>query len=322
MAGIPVYVEGWDPGYGSSARFDADSDGTSELVEDGTELRFHDGRPPDPDIAVYFVDGVRRIEGFLSFLDPDTGDVMRGLAGAYGVGAVLFPPHGTGEYAHIVTRRLAVICGGHSIELPDVPGGWHWDVLSVASPSVDNAEAAIHEQMRQGEARLARDLAVAGGLTVVDGNLNYVRSIDGRFVGCVKTHSQHYLGPAERARVPELGVGQRTSLFTVRDDCYAAYVRLAARGPHHPPWHGIVRVEVSQSLGLGVAVGLADGAAGMLPHFAGREGHDPRAPQNLQPIGALERHLRHLLGPAHFALRALREAVTAHHPLAAQEDAT
>jgi hypothetical protein len=36
---------------------------------------------------------------------------------------------------------------------------------------------------------------------------------------------------------------------------------------------------------------------------------DPRAPQNLQPVGALERQLRHLLGPADYAARAVRDAV-------------
>ncbi len=40
---------------------------------------------------------------------------------------------------------------------------------------------------------------------------------------------------------------------------------------------------------------------GLLPRFAGVRHRDPRAPQNLQPVGALEKHLRHLLGPADYA---------------------
>jgi hypothetical protein len=37
---------------------------------------------------------------------------------------------------------------------------------------------------------------------------------------------------------------------------------------------------------------------------------DPRAPQNLVPIGALERQLRHRMGDPGLVYRALRSAVT------------
>jgi hypothetical protein len=314
---VPVYVEGWDPSYGASAQFDDIDEGTARLVEDGDRLEFHAGRTADADVPICFVDGVRRAEGFLSFVDRPTGNLLRGLAGALGVGAVLFAPGEAGAYAHIATRRLAIICGGRTVVIPDAPGGWHWDVVSVDEPGIEHAASKLHEQMRQAEAHLARHLGESGALTVVDGSLNYVRSIDGRFIGCVKTHHQHYLVAEHGQRVANLGAGQRTSLFTVRDDCYAAYLRLADRGPHHAPWHGIVRIEVSQSLGVAGAVELADLAAGTLPRFGGIEGHDPRAPQNLQPVGALERRLRHLLGPADFALRALRQAVALGHPVPA-----
>jgi hypothetical protein len=321
---LPVYVEGWDPSYGAPAELDAaDADtAASTLVEDGDRLEVHDGRPSPPDVTISFVDGVRRVEGFLSFVDPSSGELLRGLAGAFGVGAVSFAPGRTGGYAHVTTRRLAVVCGGRRVDIPDVPGGWHWDVVSTAETEIEHAAAVLHEQMRQGEARLARHLGESGALTVVDGNLTYVRSIDGRFIGCVKTHRHHYLVPEHRTRVATLAAGQRTSLFTVRNDCYAAYLRLVARGPHHPPWHGVVRIELPQSLGLDAAVELADLAAGTLPGFAGIEGHDPRAPQNLQPIGALERRLRHLLGPADLALRALRTAVARTHPVPVPVPAT
>jgi hypothetical protein len=312
---LPVYVEGWEPSYGAPADFDAAEAAEASLVEDGDRLEIHAGRPADGDVAICFVDGVRRAEGFLSVVDPAGGELRRGLAGAFGVGAVVFAPGRPGAYAQLTSRRLAVVCAGGTVDIPDVPGGWHWDVVGIAETEVEHAAARLHEQMRQGEAHLARRLGASGALTVVDGSLTYVRSIDGRFIGCVKTHRQHYLAPEHRAAVATLATGQRTSLFTVRDDCYAAYLRLAHRGLHHAPWHGIVRIEVPQSLGLAAAADLADLAAGTLPRFAGIEGHDPRAPQNLQPVGALERRLRHLLGPADLALRALRTAVARTHPL-------
>ena len=50
-------------------------------------------------------------------------------------------------------------------------------------------------------------------------------------------------------------------------------------------------------------------AAALVP-FAGVPHRDPRAPQNLQPIGALEDRLRHLLGSPALAARAVRDAVS------------
>jgi uncharacterized protein len=316
MAPIPVYVEGWDPSYGVSAQLDNDADPGPDatIVEDGGRLSVHPGVPALPDLTIAFVDGIRRTEGFLSFSNPDTGDPVRGIAGAYGVGAAMFHPGRPGEYAHLMTRRLAVACAGHHVEVGSVAGGWRWISASTDGVGVEHAEGVVHEQMRQGEAILARDLGATGALTVVDGNLNYVRSIEGSFIGCVKTHRRFYLQPEDRERVTRLGAGERTSLFTVREDCYACYLRLASRGRHHAPWHGIVRIEVPQAIGKGAAIRLADLAAGSLPRFAGVEGRDPRAPQNLRPIGALERRLRQMLGPAESAIRALRTAVAVHHP--------
>ena len=57
------------------------------------------------------------------------------------------------------------------------------------------------------------------------------------------------------------------------------------------------------------AIRTADLVAATLPRYAGIPWLDPRAPQNLQPVGALERHLRHSLGDSRLASRAVRESV-------------
>ena len=46
------------------------------------------------------------------------------------------------------------------------------------------------------------------------------------------------------------------------------------------------------------------------PPLASVPHKDPRAPQNLVPIGGLERELRHRLGDQHILYRALRAAAT------------
>jgi len=59
---------------------------------------------------------------------------------------------------------------------------------------------------------------------------------------------------------------------------------------------GIVRLEVAESVGLIEAIRLADLTALTLNRFIPGRSRDPRSPQNLLPIGALEDHLRRQLG--------------------------
>ena len=54
---------------------------------------------------------------------------------------------------------------------------------------------------------------------------------------------------------------------------------------------------------------LADRSTAVLPTVASEPHLDPRAPQNLIPIAALERDLRHRLGDAGLVLRHVRAAV-------------
>jgi hypothetical protein len=79
------------------------------------------------------------------------------------------------------------------------------------------------------------------------------------------------------------------------------------RGGHS--WTGIVRCETSGHLARDEAAAIADRTAAVLPLVASEPHVDPRAPQNLVPIGALERELRHRMGDRGLVYRALRHAV-------------
>ena len=116
-------------------------------------------------------------------------------------------------------------------------------------------------------------------------------------VGYVKSHRVTYLEPDRNAVVAALAPGQRTPLFCIADYArYSWYVRLAMLAGGHS-WTGVVRCEASGHLPL------ADGSSRsptarrrILPLVASEPHVDPRAPQNLVPIGALERELRHRMG--------------------------
>jgi hypothetical protein len=70
-------------------------------------------------------------------------------------------------------------------------------------------------------------------------------------------------------------------------------------------------MEVRTGVGLETAVELANLSASCLPAFAGDSARDPRAPQNLLPIGALEQELRHRLGDAIAIRRAIERVLFA-----------
>ena len=117
------------------------------------------------------------------------------------------------------------------------------------------------------------------------------------------------LPEAEAMLLPTMPAGSRTTIFKTEANRYACYLRLTPRGHYAPPMAGIVRLEFSGSLPLDEVRAMANRFAGMLPRFAGVAHVDPRAPQNLQPIGALELHLRRLLGDQGLAERAARDSV-------------
>jgi hypothetical protein len=79
-------------------------------------------------------------------------------------------------------------------------------------------------------------------------------------------------------------------------------------GPSGSPWSGIARCECSPDLAPAAAIELANMTAAVLPRFASEPPKDTRAPQNLYPIGGLERELRHRLGDQALLFRSLQRA--------------
>jgi hypothetical protein len=116
------------------------------------------------------------------------------------------------------------------------------------------------------------------------------------------------LAPEHHDRIAWLRGGERSSLFTVSQR-HSCYFRLVDGGPDRHPWFGMVRLEAPGDLGREDARRLIQQACGALPRYAGVAHCDPRAPQNLQPIAALEKELRRRCGDRALGLRAARAAV-------------
>lgn len=303
-----IFVESWSAQYGSPMHIDEtdEANGSAHLIE---EEGFAFVAPREIEaVAMAFVDGIRRQEAALS--QWHEGHSVSGIAGAYAVGAVIAHPDKTPVFSHEYVDRLVIWSSGLSGGLPMTSHGWHWREDSTSDPNPAAPMRRLQELMRRSEARLADNLAEEGYLAMMDGTLWFASAYDKRNVaGYVKTHHVRLLPETEARRLPELPSGYRTTIFRTDANRYACYLRLADPSQFHAPMSGIVRLEFSGSLPLDEVRIMADRFTATLPAFAGVAHVDPRAPQNLQPVGALETRLRHLLGDAALAERAVRDAV-------------
>jgi hypothetical protein len=302
-----VYVEEWQAHYGTPLHVDDDGgdDARVELAEDSPTFAIAP-TCTNPTDRLAFVDGVRRGDAYLYLEDDETGGLVHGVAAAHARGAALWDG-GRVRCDHIETTRLVIWGGGYRADLPQARGGYRWQSASIAQADHDAPLRELQRRMRQSEGKLAEALALDGWTVVCDGPLSFVRSTDLPVCGYVKTHHRPLLVPEQHVKVASLSGHERSPLFAISDR-YSCYLRLVPRSPRHGPWHGIVRLEFPQSSGISEATRVANQLSVALPRFAGISHIDPRAPQNLQPIGALEDQLRRRLGNQRQASLAVREA--------------
>jgi len=310
-------VDPWDPGYGASLELEAleEAPQTVELDVEPVPWRTlpSDGVSSVPCCA--FVDGVRRID--LRLFAEETGLSEPALAGSWSVGVAwsTLPP----RIDEIVIGRTLVVGGGLSHDDLTLTVGaeeLRYVFIGVSGPNPLDPIIGLQNVMREAEAALARRIFLSGDadLLVLDGPLTYFA--DGPLVGMIKRQSRSYL-PADRAKIlNELKAGERTPLFQLgeqRLERYSWYTRLAPMRRIDGVMTGVVRLEVAKEVGLAKAQSLANLTTGVLPRFASVVGRDPRAPQNLYPVGQLERVLRHRLGDASLVTRGLEAALWEAH---------
>jgi len=264
---------------------------------------------PGPVAArIAFVDGVRRIERRL--VVADEGRSYFGLLGSYGVGAVSVDS--AARVGHEMVGRVLVTGGGYKTRPFDatVDGRLTLRFEPVSEPEPDPGAPVdgLQAAMRKSEAGLAERLAAEVDVVFLDGPLTFLTAAArGAVVGFVKRLLRPYLEPQAQALLPRLAVGERTPVFLIagRDPRYSWYLRIAYGRAIESELTGIARLEAPAARGLDEARQLADLSARLLPRFASDAARDPRAPQNLYPIGGLEAQLKHRLGDPSVVRRAI-----------------
>ncbi|CAN5777194.1 hypothetical protein BH20ACT14_BH20ACT14_01670 [soil metagenome] len=302
-------VDPWDPEYGTSLELELENDLPQSVELDVEPVAWTPITPPAVEATpcCAFVDGVRRID---LRLFAEESDVMApALAGSWACGVAWSTrPPSVGE---VVVGRTLVVGGGlthHDLTPRIGSDDLHYIFVGVAGATPIDPIVGLQNIMRVAEGALAQTVFDGGEaeLLVLDGPLTYFA--EGPVVGMIKRQSRSYL-PLDRATIlASLTEGQRTPLFRLgeqRLERYSWYARLASVRPIDGGMTGIVRLEVATSIGLERARELADLTTSVLPRFASVVGRDPRAPQNLYPVGQLERILRHRLGDGVLVKRAL-----------------
>lgn len=309
MSGVTVALASWPADYGTPVVDDALSDPTV-VVDAEVEVPSVAWSPRQPETAsascVWFVDGVRRMEA-RAWLTAGDGTTTPGLVGSWAAGAVRCNASAVIERSEV--GRGLFSAGTERVGLSDAARGLVFSACQAHSDSDAGLSNALQAAMRATEFDIARDVGAPGDLVFLDGPVR--GRTTARTVGYIKTQQVAYLPRALQPTVERLDVGQRTPLFLTRSrnwEHWSWYLRLSRDGAH--PWEAVVRCETpKEGVTLPAAARLADEATATLPRFASAPHRDVRAPQNLYPIGALERHLRHRLGDAAVIGRRLRRLI-------------
>jgi len=300
-------VDAWDPGYGTAFEAEALEPSTAD-VDCGVEMppdRWRPVRPAETAVArsVGFVDGVRRIDARVWITGAD-GQTSAGIAASFAAGIAHCDGVATVESAEV---RRGVFSAAPDLG-PVTTRAGTWEPRATDGDSVEGLSLGVQQRMTALEAHVAHGAGDAE-LLVVDGPLR-LPGYPPQTVGYVKTHHASYLPAAVSGQIGSLQPGERTPLFLLSTPWakFCWYARLPAASGH--AWAGIVRGEVYADMAPVQAAALADRSTATLPRFSSTPHKDPRAPQNLHPIAALERALRRRLGDHALIYRSLRQAAS------------
>ena len=306
-------VDPWDPGYGVAAGGDElDGRATSKVQLDlDIETPAAEWRPLPPvagltpPSSVLFLDGVRRIDARVWVHGPSAQPVP---AVAASLAAGLVCCNGSAQIVDVRVDRGLYTAEGSAGPLATRHATYRVHQVEAGfeklSQGVQNRLAFIEVELALG---WRASSSATDDLLVLDGPL-HGRGHLPRTVGYVKTHDKAYLREPQAHVVAALRAGERTPVFAMTTSWrrHSWYLRLP--GTSGAPWSGIVRLECSADLDAATVVALANLTAVVLPPLASTPHKDSRAPQNLVPIGGLERQLRHRLGDAALLYRSLRAA--------------
>lgn len=267
--------------------------------------------------TLLFIDGTRRMEARVHLEDADS-TIAHGGLGVIAVGAVLVRPGQPAEFhPDLRIGRWCFIGSGqlHGPVLLEAGDGWSGELEftpePVAGTDPEAIMQALQNRMRLEESYLASALAQAEpeALIITDGPLP-LHDHGQRLIGYIKTTSLQRLGGRQLEVARNLKAGERTPIYRVGTGS-AVHFEWVLRLRDPAPWYyslaGTVRLQVAASADEdrpGEFVRrVADWSCRELPRFSTQAHQDPRAPQQLLPIRALEAELKRRMGDSQLVRR-------------------
>lgn len=293
-------------------------DRAAEHVLDDVEMASWAPVTPAPREAppLAFVDGVERRD--LRVSAEGDGWPIAGVLVSYGAGAIC--PGDGATLRHLRIEHRVILARGARPPVIQLQAG-NTRVEYIPEHNAEDDPESLDRTLKNLRADLEADvvrrlIAEGGGLVLVDGRLP--PNTRGTAVGVIKTpHRLPITSGAHIDVLMQLGTGQRSPVFVRQRSArsyYSWFVCLRKPGPLDLGMSGLAMLEMDDSVAKTDAIAMADLTAAVLPAYASTPARDDRAPQNLLPVGQLERELRHRLGDPELLRRLLIAAFAREQP--------
>jgi uncharacterized protein len=323
---VRLRLDPWAVEYNTAYHAEAAGDGRVD-VDTSVEGPWERHRPSAAETFwddLYFLDGSRRIEARV-LLEQDAAQVAFGALGSYGVGVVSCCAHKSRKASFLCgeetlfVRRICALSSGHSTANFALAatrsrlGELHYEVVGTAERDADAVVRRLQYEMLDAEKQLAGRLIAEDPDTLIicDGPRPFIGG-EKNVIGYLKTIHEPKISETELNVVRALEQGERSPLYLVKtqdpDNSYFEwFLRLCDPRPWLYSLAGMVRLQAyagpEWAARLEWTANLADWSCLHLTPFASRQHQDPRAPQQLLPIRALESELARRMGSAQIIRR-------------------
>ncbi|MDJ0775197.1 MAG: hypothetical protein QNJ49_17510 [Mastigocoleus sp. MO_167.B18] len=318
-------LEPWSTDYQPPIEIQELSSSESEVnhgVEETNWSDFISQKRVSPELPqkLVFIDGRRRMDAALVGGAGNT--INYGVFGTIAVGAVVVDrSKHTAKCDRITIHRILGFGGNQKAPeetfIPCPLGSKTELVYLPVKPHLDNKpeirRKLVQTEMLKAETILVESFAPEQNTLIVrDGPLSYNSSP--LTLGYVKTMHKNYLDSKHATLLWELKSGERTPIFGIQDKnqpLWSWYLKsgnsqISSSKLGYHDLHGIVRLELSSEVDLEEAKLIADQTTYLIPEYSSHLYKDSRAPQNLTPVGALERELGRRMGDPNLIKRRLQ----------------
>ena len=300
--------------YDSVAAATHDDEESTSMIEPDFEMAdwrplAPEERPGEAPPPLAFVDGVQQYDA--RFSAEGDGWPIPGVLASYAAGAMC--PAAEEPLCHVAVQRAAILSKGARpapIDVRTSKTAHRYHPESAAGDDPAALESKLNQLRAEIEASIVRRLlGERYGLVIVDGRLPQDAA---GAIGLIKTPQRVPVTSETQINILcGLRRGERSPIFVrTRSDrrYYSWFVCLASPGRYDLAMSGLAMIEMDDSASRDEAVRTADLTALLLPRYAPKPHRDPRAPQNLLPVGQLERELRRRLGQREYVSRLIKES--------------